>query len=278
VRKTETGGGGVTTVYVYDAGGTLTAEYSQGLASPETGERYLTEDHLGSTRLVTDGSGAVQQRLDYFPFGQTIPMGASYGNRNLVTGYGAPTSLTLEFTGKERDSETGLDYFGARYFSSAQGRFTTPDWSEKPQPVPYADVKDPQSLNLYAYVRNNPLTNRDLDGHWCIWGIGTTCGGNIPPAMPVPPPAPTNPVFFTADQAGVAAARMNQQKQKQTGAENASSIYTIGPAYTYTNAGSEGNRGPKQHHWGARGAGGGLSKNSDPGRYPIGRRIALASG
>ena len=89
VRKTETGGGGVTTVYVYDAGGMLTAEYSQACRqSPETGERYLTEDHLGSTRLVTDGSGAAQQRLDYFPFGQTIPMGASYGNRNLVTGYG----------------------------------------------------------------------------------------------------------------------------------------------------------------------------------------------
>jgi RHS repeat-associated protein len=83
------------------------------------------------------------------------------------------------YTGKERDSETGLDYFGARYFSSAQGRFTSPDWSAAPQPVPYADFEDPQTLNLYAYGRNNPLRNRDLDGHctvdgeqhfgWCIW-------------------------------------------------------------------------------------------------------------
>jgi RHS repeat-associated protein len=68
-------------------------------------------------------------------------------------------------TGKERDAETGLDYFGARYFSAAQGRFTSPDWSEKPEPVPYAKVIDPQTLNLYAYVRNNPLRSRDADGH-----------------------------------------------------------------------------------------------------------------
>jgi RHS repeat-associated protein len=78
-------------------------------------------------------------------------------------------------TGKERDAETGLDYFGARYYSGAQGRFITPDWSAKPQPIPYADLNDPQSLNLYAYVRNNPIKNRDLDGHWCIFGFGNSC-------------------------------------------------------------------------------------------------------
>jgi len=75
------------------------------------------------------------------------------------------------FTSKERDSETGLDFFGARYMSSAQGRFTSPDWSAKPQPVPYASLDDPQSLNLYAYVRNNPLSRIDPDGH-------TNCSGD----------------------------------------------------------------------------------------------------
>lgn len=95
---------------------------------------------------------------------------------------------TIDSTGKERDAETGLDYFGARYYSGAQGRFTSPDWSAKPQPVPYADFKDPQSLNLYAYVRNNPLKNRDLDGHVCIFGIGNTC--TAPPPSPQPPRAP----------------------------------------------------------------------------------------
>jgi RHS repeat-associated protein len=82
------------------------------------------------------------------------------------------------FTGKERDSETGLDYFGARYFSAAQGRFTSPDEFTggivdpftgqqvgQPGPLPYADITDPQTLNKYAYVRNNPLRYIDPDGH-----------------------------------------------------------------------------------------------------------------
>ena len=68
-------------------------------------------------------------------------------------------------TGKERDAETNLDYFGARYFSAAQGRFTTPDWSEKPQAIPYADLTNPQTLNLYSYVVNNPLNRTDPLGH-----------------------------------------------------------------------------------------------------------------
>jgi RHS repeat-associated protein len=174
VRKTETGASPVTTIYVYDAKGDLAAEYNTQGGTPETGRRYLTVDHLASTRLLTDDNGAVVQRLDYFPFGQAIP-GApgleAYGNRNAsrVSGYNSTTSLTLQFTGKERDAETGLDYFGARYFSSAQGRWTSPDWSAVPQPVPYADLNDPQTLNLYGYVRNNPLSIRDFDGHgW--WG------------------------------------------------------------------------------------------------------------
>ena len=65
----------------------------------------------------------------------------------------------MRFTGKERDAETGLDYFGARYMSAAQGRFTSPD-------APFADQHpdDPQSWNLYAYVRNNPMNGVDPDG------------------------------------------------------------------------------------------------------------------
>jgi len=84
--------------------------------------------------------------------------------------------LNLQFTGKERDAETGLDYFGARYFSGAQGRYASPDWSETPQPVPYADFSEPQTLNLYSYARNNPLTLTDPDGH-CPWCLGAVVGG-----------------------------------------------------------------------------------------------------
>jgi RHS repeat-associated protein len=70
-----------------------------------------------------------------------------------------------KFTGKERDPESGLDMFGARYYGSSLGRFMTPDWAAKPIAVPYAMFGDPQSLNLYSYVRNNPLAKADADGH-----------------------------------------------------------------------------------------------------------------
>lgn len=73
----------------------------------------------------------------------------------------------LRFTGKERDAESGNDYFDARYYSSAMGRFLSPDWSAKEDPVPYANLENPQTLNLYSYVQNNPLLKPDLDGHGC---------------------------------------------------------------------------------------------------------------
>src|SRR5258708_40285477 len=75
------------------------------------------------------------------------------------------TTNHYKFTGKERDSESGLDYFGARYYGSGLGRFITPDWAAKATAVPYADFADPQSLNLYTYVRNLPTSRADLDGH-----------------------------------------------------------------------------------------------------------------
>jgi len=79
-------------------------------------------------------------------------------------------------TGKERDTESGNDYFGARYYASSMGRFMSPDWSAKVEPVPYAKLDDPQSLNLYAYVGNNPLIHIDADGHECISGYNTGDG------------------------------------------------------------------------------------------------------
>jgi RHS repeat-associated protein len=73
--------------------------------------------------------------------------------------------IASRYTGKERDTESGLDYFGARYYASSMGRFMSPDWAAKATPVPYAELSDPQSLNLYSYVRNNPLSRADKDGH-----------------------------------------------------------------------------------------------------------------
>ena len=90
------------------------------------------------------------------------------------------TVCLSRYTGKERDSESGNDYFGARYYASSMGRFMSPDWSDKAEPIPYADLTNPQTLNLYGYTGNNPLSRTDPDGHctnggqqkgfwWCLF-------------------------------------------------------------------------------------------------------------
>jgi RHS repeat-associated protein len=153
VKKTT---GSTNTLYIYDVSGQLAAEYG-GAAPPETGTHYITTDHLGSTRVVTRQNNTVVSRHDYLPFGEEIPV--NYGGRTTAMGYQANLALTHKFTGKERDTETGLDYFGARYMSSPMGRFTSAD-------APFADqhASAPQSWNLYPYVRNNPLRYVDPTG------------------------------------------------------------------------------------------------------------------
>ena len=75
---------------------------------------------------------------------------------DLICGH---TNLRGKNTGKERDPETGLDYFGARYMSAAQGRFTTPD-----PLMASAKASNPQTWNRYAYALNKPLRYVDPDG------------------------------------------------------------------------------------------------------------------
>ncbi len=202
--------GSSTTTYIYDAFGKLAAEYG-GTPPAAGGRMYLTADHLGSTRLVTNASGGPVERSDFLPFGEELLVSSGSPRFN-ATGYTADSGIPLKFTAKPHDGETSLDYFGARYFSAAQGRFTTPDWSARPQPVPYADLSNPQSLNLYAYVRNNPLTNRDPDGHWCVLGVGTTCDKNIPPPPKLPPPPKVDQNVF---RAGFDNLRVNQLTVRQ---------------------------------------------------------------
>ena len=158
VRKVVGGSSGITTTYVYNILGQLVAEYaSQGTALP--GIRYLTPDHLGSTRVVTAQDQSVLSRHDYLPFGEEI--GSGLGNRSAVSGYTASHTggPAQKFTGKERDAESGLDYFGARYFGGAGGRFTSAD-----APLVDQSELDPQSWNLYTYTRNNPLKYIDPTG------------------------------------------------------------------------------------------------------------------
>ncbi|MBK7598263.1 MAG: RHS repeat-associated core domain-containing protein [Acidobacteria bacterium] len=123
--------------------------------------KWLVTDQLGSTRMEANKSGSLTgiRRHDYLPFGEELV--ASTGAQRGGVGYEPPaSSVRQRFTGKERDTETGLDFFGARYFSSTQGRFTSYDplWTTAKRLV------DPQQLNLYSYVRNNPLKYVDPDG------------------------------------------------------------------------------------------------------------------
>ena len=79
-------------------------------------------------------------------------------------------------TGKERDAESGNDYFGARYYSSNMGRFSSPD----PSQLYYADPTNPQSFNLYSYALNNPLKNTDPTGLYCDYGDGSAADNMDP--------------------------------------------------------------------------------------------------
>jgi RHS repeat-associated protein len=119
-----------------------------GTENADTSYRLL--DNLGTEVGTVDGTGIMTNPLDYTPFGQV---------------FSGSTNDPYLFTGKERDTESGLDYFGARYFGSSMGRFMSPDWSSVPDTVPYADFNDPQTLNLYAYAGNNPISYADADGH-----------------------------------------------------------------------------------------------------------------
>ena len=122
--------------------------------------------------------------------------------------------LTSFSTSKERDAETGLDYFLARYYSGAQGRFLSPDEFKggivdpftgqqvsQPGPLPYADIWDPQTINKYGYVRNNSLRYVDPDGHNPLESLLNKIKG-APPQPPPPPPPPSAPVFKYSQSTG----------------------------------------------------------------------------
>jgi RHS repeat-associated protein len=155
VKKLVGGSTQNTTVFVYDITGQLIAEYTDSAASG-TGTSYVTSDTLGSPRVITGSNQNVKGRHDYLPFGEQLFAGSS--GRTSQQNYNAD-NLRQQFTSKERDIETGLDYFGARYYASRQGRFTSAD-----PLMGSAHVSDPQSWNRYTYVNNNPLRNIDPEG------------------------------------------------------------------------------------------------------------------
>ena len=137
--------------------------------------RWLVDDHLGTPRMILDQTGSLAgvSRHDYLPFGEEL---GSLTGRTTDKGYTNLDSLRQRFSEKERDGETTLDYFGARYYASNQGRFTSPD-----PLTSSASVFGPQSWNRYSYGLNNPLRYVDPSGmesdepsnvHWITDGYG----------------------------------------------------------------------------------------------------------
>ena len=143
-----------------DAGGNITDEYvffgGKRVAHRSVGSGtvfYYVEDMLGNSRaMVQAGQTIVCYDADFYPFGG-------------VKAFTNTCPQNYKFEGKERDTEAGNDDFGARYYSPVYGRWLSPDWSAVPAPVPYANLTNLQTLNLYAMVSDNPESFADLDGH-----------------------------------------------------------------------------------------------------------------
>jgi RHS repeat-associated protein len=151
------------TVKYYWLGGRRVAMRKVPEGQPET-LYYLFSDHLGSTSVAydTDSGAWVMQR--YYPWGTIRP-----GGGNVL-----PTDYT--FTGQRWDESIGLMDYKARWYDPALGRFVQPDTI-----VP--DPANPQDLNRYSYVRNNPLRYTDPTGHYILleedFGVRITAEGVI---------------------------------------------------------------------------------------------------
>ena len=123
---------------------------------------YYHVDAVGSVRAVTDHNGGVVARYEYFPFGEAD---GTLAGRD-----------PHRFASQERDAESGMDYFGARYYASRTGRFTTVD----PLMNTSAALTDPQRWNRYTYSLNNPFRFVDPDGRDPVptaWNTGRGADG-----------------------------------------------------------------------------------------------------
>ncbi len=156
--------GGVTTIFVYDAAGDLAAEYSSQAPQQQTSTTsYLTYDHLGSPRVITNQQGQVTSRRDFMPFGEELGVGVGGRSESLKYSVTNADSIRQRFTGYEKDTETDLDFAEARMYQNKHGRFTAVD-----PPMASASATNPQTFNRYTYTGNNPINYTDPSGlSWC---------------------------------------------------------------------------------------------------------------
>jgi RHS repeat-associated protein len=150
-----------TIIFVYSASGKLAAEYSTAAPAPpaQATTSYLTNDHLGSPRVITNHAGTVTSRRDFLPFGEEIGVNTvQTAGRNTHPQY-TTDNVRQKFTGYERDIEADLDFAQARTYSFRHGRFTSPD------PLTASmRLSNPQTFNRYIYCGNMPLICTDPFG------------------------------------------------------------------------------------------------------------------
>jgi RHS repeat-associated protein len=173
-------GSTLTNICVYDAMGKLLAEYGPASSGPG-GTTYLTSDHQGSPRVVTNGSGTVVSRHDYLPFGEELSAGV--GLRNSNQGYGGADAARQKYAGMESDDGSGMATTLWRKYDSSSGRWTGPD--------PYGGsmtIASPQTFNRYSYVSNDPVNMRDPSGLMQEIPSAEDPPGADPPAKEDPPP------------------------------------------------------------------------------------------
>ena len=141
-------------------GGQLLVVYDNTESNADKKLQWLVADHLGTPRMIIDKTGSLSgiKRHDYLPFGEEV--GANIGIRSAGNGY-TIDQIKQKLSGHERDNETGLDFMQARYYSNNTGRFTSIDPSKKS-----FQISNPQTLNRYVYVNNNPMRFFDANGKW----------------------------------------------------------------------------------------------------------------
>ncbi len=155
------------------------AQYSTQIAqTPQVS--YLTTDHLGSPRVITDQLGAVTNRKDFSAFGEeTITAQRTSGLKY------QPDNIRQDYTGYQKDDESGLEFAQARYYNAGHGRFTSVD-----PLTASASIRNPQTFNRYSYVLNSPYkfvdplgllsSSTGACGQWCPGYSSSSWSGIIP--------------------------------------------------------------------------------------------------